>query len=426
MLSKILIIDRRKELSTKYKKTLENEEISVEIANNLKKAISDIQSIEPDLILVSDSIEEKLYDFCARIRSLTYNTRPVVIALSKSADSGDRILALDSGADDFLSEPVNIEEFKTRINAHLRRDIESNLDNKTLLPNKKMTDKILKRIFSSKNHQAILLVSIENLQNYTSVYSELAGDKLIQTFVAITKSAIESGDFIGQISDNQFIIVTSAYSAEKLSAFLTFAFDTVAPKFYSETDAKRGYMLLKNDGFAGMRADFVSILIGGILDNFEYINTLSGLYEKLYSVKNLAKIPYGSNYAIDRPRITGSNSIKNSNYNKTIYINEADNALMLLLRTALELQGYDVTEHLDVENVEQPSILIIDSGEDLSGLSFCKEIKTMKNFVNSKIIVTSTIHDKIAVLDAGADLYLPKPYELTDLIKWVEYFLKNI
>lgn len=426
MFSKILIIDKRKELSTKYKKTLENDEISVEIANNLKQALSDIQSSEPDLILVSDSIEEKLDSFCARIRSLTYNTRPIVIALSKSADSGDRILALDSGADDFLSEPVNIEEFKTRINAHLRRDIESNLDSKTLLPNKKMTDKVLKRILSSNNHQAVLLVSIENLQNYTSVYSELAGDKLIQTFTAITKSAIESTDFLGQLSENQFIIVTSSYSAEKLSSFLTFAFDTVAPKFYSEADAKRGYMLLKNDGFAGMRTNFVSILIGGILDNFEYTNTLSSLYEKLYSVKNLAKIPYGSNYAIDRPKITGNNSINNKPCNKTIYIHEADEALRLLLRTSLELQGYDVTDNLDIENIEQPSILIIDSGEDLSGLSFCKKIKNMKNFVNSRIIVTSTIHDKIAVLDTGADLYLPKPYELTDLIKWVEYFLKNI
>ena len=146
MLSKILIIDKRKELSTKYKKNLEDSDTSIIISSKLKDALCDIQELEPDMIIVSDSIDEPLSNFCEKIRSLTYNTRPIIIALSKSADSGDRILVLDSGADDFLSEPVKIEEFKTRIKAHLRRDIESSLDSKTLVPGKKYTEKMLKRI----------------------------------------------------------------------------------------------------------------------------------------------------------------------------------------------------------------------------------------------------------------------------------------
>ena len=146
MLSKILIIDKRKELPAKYKKKLEDSDNSVIISNNLHEALKDIQDFEPDLIIVSDSIDEPLEKFCGRIRTLTCDTRPIIIALSKSADSGDRILALDGGADDFLSEPVNIEEFKTRIKAHLRRDLELNLDTKTLLPNIKITKKSLKRI----------------------------------------------------------------------------------------------------------------------------------------------------------------------------------------------------------------------------------------------------------------------------------------
>ena len=185
MFSKILIIDKRRELPTKYKKALEDNNTSVVIANELNTAIQNIQNIEPDMIIVSDSIEEKLSDFCEKIRSLTYNTRPTIVALSKSADSNDRILTLDSGADDFLSEPINIDEFKTRIKAHLRRDIESSLDSKTLIPNKKYTEKTLKRILNSEQKYAVLLVGLENLDNYKSIYSDLAGDKLLQTFIAI-------------------------------------------------------------------------------------------------------------------------------------------------------------------------------------------------------------------------------------------------
>ena len=424
MLSNVLIIDKRKELSTKYKKSLEDSETTVVITRNLKDAMRLIQTTEPDVIIISDSIDEKLADFCKKIRTLTYNTRPVIIALSKSAESIVRILVLENGADDFLSEPVNIDEFQTRIKAHLRRDIESNLDNKTLLPNKKYVQKFLKRLLNSDIKQAVLLVGVENLASYQSVYSEVAGDKIIQTLCAIIKSTLENTDFLGQINDTNFVIITNPYSAEKLAAFLTFAFDTVAPRFYSSKDAQRGYMLLKGDRQAGMRVNFVSILIGGILDNYDILKTPEEIFEKLLLIKKMAKIPNGSNYAMDRIKISGENSIKNLENNNSIYIKEQDEALSLLMRTTLELQGYDVVTELNTNSANPPQILIIDSGDNLEELNFCKEIKNNINFVNTKIIVTTSTHDKSTILNAGADLYLPKPYEISDLIQWVEYFMR--
>ena len=423
MYSKILIIDKRRELPTKYKKALENSETSVIISRTLKDGLVNIQSLEPDMIIVSDSIEEQLTDFCEKIRALTYNTRPIIVALSKSADSGDRILALESGADDFLSEPVNIEEFKTRIKAHLRRDIELNLDSKTLLPNRKIVEKNLKRVMNSENKRAIMLLGIENLENYRSIYSDVACDKLLQTFIAITKSTLDEEDFFGQLNDTNFIIITNIYSAEKMSAFLTFAFDTVVPKFYSETDVKRGYSLLNGDREAGMRANFAALHIGCLLDNYDLVKNVDGLLERLYSIKKIAKIPSGSNYAVDRIRLRGEGSVQNT-INNTVYINEPDEALALLLRTTLELQGYDVVDNLDIESQSQPKVLILDSGEEMQGLELCKKLRKDQNFVNSKIIVTTTVHDKTVILNAGADLYLPKPYEISDLIRWIELFRK--
>lgn len=420
MLSYVLIIDKRKELSVKYKKSIDDEQTSAVIARTLKDAVALVQESEPDLIIISDSIDEDLSSFCEKMRTLTYNTRPTIIALSKSADTSDRIKVLASGADDFLSEPVNIEEFKMRIKAHLRRDIESNLNNVTLLPNKKYVYKAIRRLLHSENKLAILLAGIENLDNYKSVYSDIAGDKLLQTFAAITKSALDANDFLGQLDDKNFVIITNPYSAEKMAAFLTFAFDTVTPKFYSEQDARRGYTLLDGDKKAGMRANFVSVLIGGILDNYESISGVDGLLEKLFAIKKIARIPSGSNYAIDRIKLTGENSVIIPETNRSVYISEPDEALALLLRTTLELQGYEICETLD----NQPGIVILDSEDDMSGLKVCKDLKANLNFVNTKIIVTSTVHDKSAILNAGADLYLPKPYEISDLIRWIEFFFK--
>ena len=425
MLSKILIIDKRKELSTKYKRALDDEQTVVFVSKTLKDAINEIQQSEPELIIISDSIDEEISTFCERIRALTYNTRPVIVALSKSADLNDRIKVLNCGADDFWSEPVNIEEFKTRIKAHLRREFESNLDNTTLLPNNKIVIKSLKRLLNNNSDNAVLLISIDNLDNYRSVYSDIAGDKLVQAFVAIVKSATEASDFFGQIDNSTFILITNIYRAEKFAAYLTFAFDTIVPKFYSEADVKRGYMLIKGDRFAGMRSNFVSVQIGGILNDYALIKTTDAMLERLYYLKKTAKIPSGSNYIIDRVKLSGGQNVWNESTNGKIYINESDESLALLVRTTLELQGYDVTENIDENDPIQPSVIILDGGDNLENLDFCKRIKNSQNFANSKVIVTTSVHDKTAVLDSGADLYLPKPYELSDLIRWVEYLYKS-
>ncbi|MBQ6515947.1 response regulator [bacterium] len=421
MFSYILIIDKRKELSVKYKKSLESKEVVVSIAGNLKKAYKDLQVSEPDMILISDSIDEDLSDFCQKIRVLTFNTRPVIIGLSKSAEISDKVKILESGADDFISEPVNIEEFKTRIKAHLRRDRENSLDSKTLLPAKNYSLRYLKRVMSNEKYWGCLLIGLENFKNYTDVYTELAGDKLIQAFIAITNSTLEENDFLGQISETEFLIVTTKNKAEKIASFLTFAFDTVVTKFYSGEDVARGYMLIQGDEYAGRRIEFVSISAGVTFSDVTTAKTVKELMNTLKELKNVAKLPYGSNYFAERPKISAVDAVSQKEYNRKIYIKEDDSAMELLLTTTLELQGYDVAD--SVEN--NPAIIIIDTGEEMKWLELCKKIKTNSNYKNTKLIVTSNYHNKTTILDTGADLYLPKPYEISTLIKWVEFFIKE-
>ena len=64
MQSVTLIIDKRLELSTKYKKLLESETNKVIISKDLITSIKLIQDKEPDLIIISDSFDDDLSDFC--------------------------------------------------------------------------------------------------------------------------------------------------------------------------------------------------------------------------------------------------------------------------------------------------------------------------------------------------------------------------
>lgn len=432
-----LIIDKRKELSTKYKKLIEDKENFVIICHSLNSAIKTIQENEPDLIIVSDSIDERLSDFCKKLRILTFNTRPVIVAISKSAEIDDKVLALENGADDFLSEPIDSNEFKVRIKAHLRREYEANINLKTMLPNKNYTIKTLKRTLAKPDKWACLLISVQNFDNYKEIYTELASDKLIQTYCAIINSALTPNDYIGQLEDNEFLVITHPMFAEKIASFLTFAFDSVSHKFYSSEDSKRGYTILQGDEKAGRRSEFVFTTIGIVTNEFKDYSTPQEVLNSLIQIHNLAKKPSGSSYAIERPKITAQNAIIEKEFNNKIWVLEEDEALSLLLSTTINLQGYEVETLNNIQTIgtltslndfSTPAVIIIDAGnaETMLGLNICKNLKSDKRFSDSKIIVTSVLHDKEVVLDTGADLYLPKPYELLTLMHWIKTFIKEV
>ena len=434
-----LIIDKRIELSTKYKKLIEGAENFVHISRDLTSAIGYIQENEPDLIIVSDSIDEPLAEFCRKLRVLTFNMRPVIVALSKSGELSDKLEVLENGADDFLSEPINSDEFKMRIKAHLRREYEVNVNLKTMLPNKAYSIKALKRVIAKNTAWACLLISVENFDNYKEIYTELASDKLTQTFCAIINSALDVDDYLGHMSRNEFLIITNPMRAEKIASFLTFAFDTVSSKFYSSEDAKRGYAILQGDELAGRRSEFVFTTIGVVSNEFKKYTTPKQVINSLIQTRRLARRPSGSSYAIERPKLSAENSVMEKSFNNKLWVLEEDEALSFLLSTTLELAGYSVETLENTQAIGSlmsspdafsapPAVVVIDAGnlESTLGLDICKTLKEDSRFINSKFIVTSIFHDKELVLNSGADLYLPKPYELATLMKWVKIFIKEI
>ncbi len=423
MQSVTLIIDKRQELSTKYKKLLSTQTNTCLVSKDFISAMKIIQDKEPDLIIISDSIDNDLSDYCKKLRALTYNMRPVIIAISKSAELSDRLAVLENGADDFISEPVNSEEFVMRIKAHLRREVESNIDTRICLPARNYSMRALKRLVSDNKPWAAMIVSIENFANYKENYTELASDKLLQTYCAIMQSSLSENDYIGKLSDNEFLIITDNIKAEKIANFLTFAFDSVATKFYSPQDNKRGFMLMRGDEFAGRRSNFVHTTIGIVTNEFVQYKDPNQLLHSLSQIHSMADLPNKSNYLIERPKISAENAINNEINNK-IFIIEEDEAMTLLLKTIFDLQGYNVKTIHNFEEIGDiiPALIILDAGsaETLKGLEICKEIRHNALFDRTKLVVTSVLHDKELILNSGADLYIPKPYEISSLIRWVE------
>ena len=110
--TRVLIISERKEQSIKYKKLIEVQNQDVIITNNLSDALLVLQKQEIEFIIISDTIKDKLSEFIKKIRVLTFNSRPIIIAVSKSNDLEDKLEILDSGADDLLVKKFQNKNFR--------------------------------------------------------------------------------------------------------------------------------------------------------------------------------------------------------------------------------------------------------------------------------------------------------------------------
>ena len=69
----------------------------------------------------------------------------------------------------------------------------------------------------------------------------------------------------------------------------------------------------------------------------------------------------------------------------------------------------------------QPNLVVLDWGNKEKSNSLELASKISKD--NIKIIFTSSFLNKKEILKAGADLYLPKPYEVNDMLNWIKKFL---
>jgi two-component system response regulator MprA len=117
----------------------------------------------------------------------------------------------------------------------------------------------------------------------------------------------------------------------------------------------------------------------------------------------------------------------------SLLIAEDDRAVRESLVRALELEGYGVTavgngaEALDVAGATAPDVIVLDvSMPIVDGLTVCKVLRADGNRVPILMLTARTeTRDRVAGLDAGADDYLAKPFELDELLARLRALLRR-
>lgn len=115
----ILIVEDEQDMADLLKRELELEGHAVRVAYDGKAALTLVETIRFDLVILDWMLPElDGLSICRRIRR--GSIVPIIMVTAK-AEETDRILGLEVGADDYVTKPFSLQELLARVRAILRR-----------------------------------------------------------------------------------------------------------------------------------------------------------------------------------------------------------------------------------------------------------------------------------------------------------------
>jgi two-component system KDP operon response regulator KdpE len=115
----ILVVDDEPQIRRVLRTTLSFRGYTISEVSTGEEAVELASKLKPDLILLDVNLPGMSgIETCREIRRST--DAPIIMLTVRSAER-DKVIALDAGADDYVTKPFGIEELLARIRASLRR-----------------------------------------------------------------------------------------------------------------------------------------------------------------------------------------------------------------------------------------------------------------------------------------------------------------
>ncbi|HEY7103408.1 MAG TPA: response regulator [Mycobacteriales bacterium] len=118
-MSVVLVVDDEPQLLRTLQITLTARGHDVHTAATGRRAIAEATARPPDLVILDLGLPD--IDGAEVINRLRAQSAVPIIVLSGRTSGGDKVAALDAGADDYITKPFGIEELLARIRAVTRR-----------------------------------------------------------------------------------------------------------------------------------------------------------------------------------------------------------------------------------------------------------------------------------------------------------------
>ena len=164
---RIYIVEDDRDIAGVLKKHISSWGFEVACSENFQNILAEFVDFDPQLVLMDITLPFfNGYHWCSEIRKFS---RVPIVFLSSAADNMNMIMAMNMGADDFISKPFDLQVLTAKLQAILRRTYDfggqmSVLEHRGAVLN--LSDGSLawqgRKVELTKNEQRILQCLLEN------------------------------------------------------------------------------------------------------------------------------------------------------------------------------------------------------------------------------------------------------------------------
>lgn len=306
MFQEIYVIDEADKLTEELKELFaKQEKIKFKRigTNDLEKVFRNL----PQLIIINDdNIDSESIQICEKIRNSEDNNIIPIIVLSSNEGKEFKMNLAKNYVEYYVSKSMGMEYLYYRIRTIFRLlVVNRTISPLTGLPGNIQIQTELKKRMLRKEKFTVLYLDLDNFKSYNDVYGFLKGDEIIKftakTILKNINNIAKNDIFVGHIGGDDFVaILGEDVDYEKACQDIIAEFNSSVKSFFTEEDAKRGYLKVQNRKGKMEHFPLTAISIGVVVADENRFSNVLEIGEVGAQVKHLAKKYKGSCYAIDR------------------------------------------------------------------------------------------------------------------------------
>ena len=306
MVQEIYIIDEDKNIKDTLKEMFKADK-GYRFTNVPESKLEVVLKNIPSLIIINeDSLKSKnALEMCNIIKQDEDNSITPIIVLSSNKGHEHKLEMLKLGVSHYIKHPID-EQYMLYTIQNVLNLIYKNrrVSPLTGLPGNVQIQAEMKKRFSNKETFAMMYLDLDNFKAYNDLYGFLKGDEIIKFTARTILKNVHTDEyedsFVGHIGGDDFVAIISETNYDKICQNIIADFDSNVLKYFTEDDAKKGYMEVENRKGVMEQFPLTSISIGVVeIEKGRFANVLE-IGEAGASVKHLAKTIQGSTYVIDR------------------------------------------------------------------------------------------------------------------------------
>ncbi|MDO8206822.1 MAG: response regulator [Gallionella sp.] len=215
----IFLIEDEVQIRRFVRTALESEGHRVLESGTLAQSMAQVREKKPQLAILDLGLPDG--DGISFIRELRTQSEMPVLVLSARSAEGEKIRALDAGADDYLTKPFSIGELLARIRALLRRNKSNDTEMETLIRFGTVEVDLVRRQVT-RNNRIVHITPIE----YRLLCTMLADTGKVMTYRHLLRAVWGNA----HIESNHYLRIYMSHLRQKLED------DAAQPKhFLTET-----------------------------------------------------------------------------------------------------------------------------------------------------------------------------------------------